>query len=309
MLLVVILGGLLAACGGAVVGVSTTSPSPTPPVQDPIPHPTGPDDLILQVDVTGGLVGPYYFIDEVPSFVLYGDGTLIVDPAGDTTFPGSDLPLPNLQTRHLSEDGIQFVLRAARDAGLLEGDRRLSAVGIYDAASTIFTTVAGQSSVVSAYALGFESSTEPDMTEEVRAARTALYAFWTALRDLDSMIPPDDIDSPNQPYTIERLQVVREIAPDEMRHAEPDSDRELRDWPLDAPLGGFGAPWFHDGMQCGIVSGTDLNTLLSALSGARYDTLWASGDEQWVLILRPVYPDEQGCAPRPSASMAKPQGV
>lgn len=299
-LLVVILGGLPAACGEAVGGAGDTTPTPTPPAQDPITHPTGPDDLVLQVDVTGGLVGPYFFIDEVPAFVLYGDGTLIVDAPGDTTIPGSDLPLPNLQARRLSEDGIQIVLRAARDAGLLEGDKRLTAVGIYDAAFTIFTTVAGgQSSVVSAYALGFESSTEPDMTEDERAARTALHAFWTALRDLDSMIPPDDIVSPKQPYTIERLQIVRRIAPDAMRHTEPDSERELRDWPLDTPLAGFGVPWFQDGMQCGIVSGADLDTLLTALSGATYGTLWASGDEQWVLIPRPVYPHEQGCAPRP----------
>jgi hypothetical protein len=149
-LLVVILGGLLAACGEPVDSRGNTGPTPTTPTtptpsQDPIPHPTGPDDLILKVDVTGGLVGPYFFIDEVPSFVLYGDGTLIVDEPGRATLSGSELPLPNLQVRHLSEDGIQIVLHAARDAGLLEGDKRLNAVGIYDAAYTIFTTVAGRS--------------------------------------------------------------------------------------------------------------------------------------------------------------------
>src|SRR5262245_8903970 len=117
-----------------------------------ISHPTGADDLVLRVEYQGGFVAPEYLLSSVPFWSLYGDGTLILTGPQIEIYPPPALP-PLLRTP-ITEDGVQAILAAAKDAGLMDGDKDFGQMCIADAATTVFTTNAnGRTSVVSAYAL------------------------------------------------------------------------------------------------------------------------------------------------------------
>ena len=117
-----------------------------------IEHPTGANDLILGVAYEGGFVAYEYTLGTTPFWSLFGDGTLIVPGPQIEIYPGP--ALPNLTATPVSEDGIQAILQAAKDAGLMDGDKNYGDMCIADAANTVFTTTAdGSTSVVSAYAL------------------------------------------------------------------------------------------------------------------------------------------------------------
>ena len=85
-----------------------------------IEHPTGANDLILGVGYEGGFVAYEYTLGSTPFWSLFGDGTLIVPGPQIEIYPGP--ALPNLTATPVSEDGIQAILQAARDAGLMDGD-------------------------------------------------------------------------------------------------------------------------------------------------------------------------------------------
>src|SRR4051794_32118420 len=73
------LGALVTAgCGGA----DTDSPagsSTAPPASQSgaIEHPTGPTDIVLRVNTGGGFVPLEFNLKALPSYTLYGDGTVI----------------------------------------------------------------------------------------------------------------------------------------------------------------------------------------------------------------------------------------
>src|SRR4029453_11312592 len=103
-----------------------------------IEHPTGASDLILRVAYEGGFVAYEYTLGTTPFWSLFGDGTLIVPGPQIEIYPGP--ALPNLTATPVSEDGIQAILQAARDAGLMDGDQNYGDMCIADAANTVFTT-------------------------------------------------------------------------------------------------------------------------------------------------------------------------
>ncbi len=117
-----------------------------------IEHPTGSDQLVLRVEYQGGFVPYEYMLKRVPSWSLYGDGTVIVEGPVIEIYPGP--ALPNLLAFTLTEEAVQAILEAAQDAGLMDGDATYGYPCIADAADTVFTVNAdGTTSVVSAYAL------------------------------------------------------------------------------------------------------------------------------------------------------------
>ena len=64
----------------------------------------------------GGFVPVDYMLSAMPSFSLYGDGTLITPGAQIDIYPGPALPA--IQQQQVSEAAIQAILQAALDAGL-----------------------------------------------------------------------------------------------------------------------------------------------------------------------------------------------
>lgn len=78
-------------------------------------HPSGHDDLVVRIEVGGGMGSRESFFSEAPSLVVAGDGTVYL-PAEDGSMSGIVAPLV---TRRLSAEAVQDLLRRAVDDGLL----------------------------------------------------------------------------------------------------------------------------------------------------------------------------------------------
>jgi hypothetical protein len=212
----------------------------------------------------------------------------------------------------LSEAGIQQVLGAATEAGLLAGDASYDNTMVTDLPTTIFTVHAGgKTTTVSAYALGFDA--DPRWTDAEREAIGKLVDFANKTFDLASWIDPANILSPDEAYPITRLQIVARKV--EVINGTPyPGDEELVQepitWPLAMPIAdatpatGLIGP--EDPTRCGILEGEDAATLLAAAAQANTLTPWVSGDTSYFLTFRPLLPDETGCPPQSGVPGATP---
>jgi hypothetical protein len=277
------------------------SPAGTPPTPTPIAHPSEHDALVLRIETSGGLLPPFVLVTELPELSVYGDGTVIVLGPQILIYPPP--ALPNLLQSRITEDGLQLLLREAAAAGLLDGDADYPLPGVYDAPTTFFTVNAGgKRTRVSVYALGLEDPSDPRLTAEQREARQKLAAFAAKARDLTSWLPADAIIERDMPYVITRLQVV--VVPADAPQA-PQSPENIpvssRPWSLPTPLSQIGepAPWVGPTARCAVIaSRKELPRLLEELATANTLTRWESGQQEFVLLVRPLLPDETGCQPR-----------
>ena len=122
----------------------------------------------------------------VPSFTLYGDGRIIVPGPFTMQYPGA--ALPNLQTTVVSEDVIQAMLAAAKEAGLFQNGVDYGQPGVADVGTTTITVNAGGATYTSQiYALGFEDG--GNMTMQQQQARAAINDLQSKLSDPSTSRP------------------------------------------------------------------------------------------------------------------------
>ena len=278
----------LAAAGCA----NGTSPGSSGTGAGTIVHPTGPDQLVLRVEDSGGFVAPTYLFTRLAGFSLFGDGTLLQPGAQIEIYPGPALPAISAQT--ISEDGLQAILRAALTAGL-DHDASytdLGSMGIADASATVFTlTVDGRTHRIEAYALGMEGEERPaGMPVGEWEARRALQAFVTQIGDLASWLPPGSIAGAAAYESTAARLLVGPYAPDDQLPQHPE------EWPLAAPLTSFGEPTAFDaGTTCGVVDGGDWTTVQALARQANDLTPWVSDGHRYAIDFRPLLPDEHSC--------------
>jgi hypothetical protein len=253
---------------------------------DEISHPTGPNDLVLRWEYTGGFVAPESILGRIPSLSLYGDGRLVTEGPQIEIYPGP--ALPNLRSQTISEDGIQAILAAARDAGLMDGDANYPYPCIADAPDTRFTVTAeGKTSVVSATALGGAEGTCPGADLE---ARRELFDFWSKLGNWSTWLPEGSVGA-EEPYTARafRIYVQPYVATD------PSLEQRPIEWPgptlssVDDPVD------MLRGVRCGVVDGDALPAVIDAATKANQLTPWTSDGKDFAVVFRPLLPDESGC--------------
>ena len=195
---VVALAVLVAACSGAGPSVAPSDPpgdlpsgSPTgsPPASPAevgaLEHPTGATDIVLRYDVGGGMMMAGFAASQVPTFTLYGDGTVVFRNAAAEMPPmqGSVMRTNPLRTAKLSEDQIQDLLVYALEvAGLGVARDQYDNPMVTDVGTTTLTIDAGGvKKAVNIYALGMEDVPGvPDMV-----ARRAFGELATRLADFD----------------------------------------------------------------------------------------------------------------------------
>lgn len=303
---------LFAACGSADanLGSSGSQPEPTPtekpastPTPEPVAYPQGANDVVVRIEHTGGFVPLEFLVTRLPLVSLYGDGRILTEGPQIMIYPGP--ALPNLQMGTLNEEGIRMILKAAEEAGLLEGDKHYPLDMIADAATTVFTiTAKGETHTVSVYALdataGPDSIGAPDMPAEELEAREKLAAFQAKMVDYMSWLPETAVAAPQTGYPIERMQIVSQPA-DLYAIGDDSIEPGEAEWPLETPLAEMGEPFeLLEQARCMVLEGNDLDTVLTALQDANQRTRWQSGGEEYSLHIRPILPDEQGCAqPQP----------
>ncbi len=148
-------------------------------------HPTGGSDLVLRIDVGGGFVPVEYNLTQTPTFSLFGDGRVIVTGPMIEIWPQP--AMPNLQQTIISQETMDKLLSAAKEAGLFANDVDYGIPGITDVATTTITINAdGKSYESNIYALGFgetfeqdlgESASDLGLTPEQMEARSAVLGF------------------------------------------------------------------------------------------------------------------------------------
>jgi hypothetical protein len=275
----------------ATLAASCADPAaPTDPPAG-IDHPTDPSQVVLRLSYEGGFVPIEWTLTSFPRFTLYGDGTVITGGAQVAIYPGP--ALPPLIRRSLDEEGIQAILRAARDAGLGERDIETSETGqllIADAATSVFThTADGRTTTASVYALAELADRPEGMSDEEFRLRRSLARFAERLTDLDSWLPAGSL-GPEEPFRADaaRVYVGR-------YRSQPDLEQAPIAWPLgDLRTFGEPSPTFPE-LRCGAVTGEGWATLREAAAQANQLTPWVSGDLQRQVLFRPLLPDESGC--------------
>jgi hypothetical protein len=284
------------ACTGTGTG-ATGEPStdPSPSGSGEISYPTGADDLVLRFRYVGGFAPPSAHLMDMPVVSVYGDGTVIVPGPQLMIYPGP--ALPNLQRATITPAGMQVLLAAARDAGLLGPDAHYDLGGIMDASTAEFTLNAGgRVHTVSAYALMESGGREPEMPgtsdPAVADARARLSLFRGQLASLEALL--DTEIGPWTPFEPESVQLL-------VTAGAPDDGQGLVQqpiaWPLDADLATFGdaLPALMEGQRCGVVTGAELDTLWPLLGDSNALTPWTDGDAAFGIGARPLLPSETGC--------------
>ena len=297
---------VLTACAASGGSSGEPSGSTTPPSSGgtgDIEHPTG-SEAILIVDSTGGFVPVQFMATRLPTFVMLGDGRVIMQGPITLEFPGP--AYPPLIERTLTEKGIQAILQGVEDTNLFTADLELNGAQavVADAANTVFILNAGgQDVTVSIYGLG---ALLPDMeppqgisSAEIDAHRV-LGQLNDGLMTLDSWLPADAWEAEGwQPYEAEAFRLyVRDVTGEPVEGG--DLPEQVREWPTEDDPAAFGAEetFFGDGTRCGVVDGEAGAVWLEELAAANQMTLWTDdGDRRFSVMARPVLPHEDPACP------------
>lgn len=255
-----------------------------------ISHETEPSALLLRWGSEGGFTPSEYQLTNLPSFSLYGDGTIVRPGPQIAIYPGPALPA--LETVRVDEAGIQAILQAAFDVDLdTVGDLAdMGSVGVADAPETVFTLRAGGvDRTVRVYALSELGGRPPGMPDDEYAARQALLRLIDDLGSLERWLPEGSIVAEKAYEPIGSLVFVSPY------RDQADQPRSPIEWPLGTALDGIGDDT-GAGFRCVRISGGDWNDrLLPVATRADQLTPWIDEGRRFHLVFRPLLPDGSGC--------------
>jgi hypothetical protein len=263
---------------------SVSSAGAAPAQHAAISHPTAATRVVLRVSSGGGFVTPQTNLRAIPSFTLYGDGTVIVPGAVIQIYPGPAIS-PLVRSR-LSERQVQALLRRAARAGLLgRGAIDYGTVGVSDMpTTTLLVNAGGKHLERAAYALGATAGGN-GLSDAQARARQALARFIAGL--------PHGLSG-----ALYTPRAVAVYAGPVTGPAQPGANRI--DWPLKRNLATAGTR-VSSGLsyRCISVGGADAKVLLARLRTANELSRWttpAAPGKSYELIARPLLPDEPDCA-------------
>ena len=150
-------------------GTGTTWPAGS------IPHLTGAADVVLRVSDGGGMPLQGWDLTRLPQFTLFGDGRIIVVSGAPSrsTVPGA--PLAELRTMVVSEEVVQAILAAGKEAKLFQNGVDYGEAGPTDQDTTTITINADGTTYTSAiYALGLDRSEGLYVSAEQQKARDVI---------------------------------------------------------------------------------------------------------------------------------------
>lgn len=269
----------LAGCARATVGGASPADVPS--------HPA--DAVVLRVGFEGGLAGPAASATQVPLISVYGDGRVVTQGPTIEIYPAP--ALPNVQVQHVSPADVAKLVRLALDAGVGAGTD-LGVPRILDAPLTRFTVLAdGGTRTTDVPALREAGEDAAGLTAAQRAARAKLVHLLDQLTDLPKTLGSGAVDEA-KPFQGAGLAAIAQQYRANDQSTEPPA-AELA-WPGPAlpgePLGGA------TGLGCVTATGDALAKVLDAAKQANAATRWMSGGKPWSVTLRPMLPDESGCA-------------
>lgn len=252
-----------------------------------IGHPRGSGQVVLRVNSGGGFVPIEVNLRAMPSFSLYGDGTVIVPGVQIQIYPGPAV-YPLMRSK-LSEPQVQALLQRAKAAGLLSpgaidyGD--MGSIGIADAPTTTLVLNAGGRHVRrDAYALGIDPAAGRLSPAQTRARR-ALATFIARL--------PHGLSGGR--YTPRGFAVYAGAF-----RGQPQRGAKPIVWPLKRALATAGKLVSSGlGYRCMSVTGEAAKILLATLRKANEQSQWtarANTSSTYQVIARPLLPGQRACA-------------
>jgi hypothetical protein len=271
-----------AACGSNGPATTTTGSGGA----GSLSHPTAGNEVVLRVNTGGGFVAVTYNLTQEPEFTLYGDGTVIVTGPTIEIYPQPTLP--NLEATKISEDAVQAILSAGREAGLFEANVDYGRPGITDMPTTNITINAGGLTYESGiYALGVDAGA-PGLTLEQQQARAAVSAFVGKVQTLTDFVGQSTPEW--KPFQFSAVALFS-VAVNPASTGSTDVRPNKLEWPL-GDLSTQGEPTQPDGFRKIVVSGQDFTKLQPLLGQATQITIWTSGGHEYNLYFRPLLRDE-----------------
>ncbi|GAA3750958.1 hypothetical protein GCM10022225_39150 [Plantactinospora mayteni] len=276
---------LAAACAREVTGTGDDGPGGG---SGGDAGPANPNAVALRVEQVGGFVAPASRLTWVPTVTIYADGRVITEGPQLAIYPGP--ALPNLQQQRIAQEQVDGLVERARAAGVGTATD-LGRPSVTDVPSTRFTvSSAAGTDKLEVYALAEGAQNASGLTEAQRTARGELQKLLAALTDLAGTLGPDNVEQP-QPYQPEAVAAVAIPwrADDNGLTAPPEVA-----WPGSALPGSPPSSGIDQG--CVEVRGAEATALLATAAKANARTPWTSGGDRWQVGLRPLLPDETGCA-------------
>jgi len=227
----------------------------------PLSRPTGSDEVVVQVMVTGGFVPVGTAVSSVPTVTVLGDGTVITPAPVIAIYPGP--AITPLQSVRVPSGTVDDLVERAGDLVLLEGPLELGQPPVADAPDTIVTITAnGKEHRHVANALGIggrldDAGPPMQISEQAAANRRALRSFV----DRTEALPPGE--APWKPPAI-AVYALGDYKP------EPDLAQPERKWPLTTePATQPTAP--GETIPCTVIDGGDVNVLLDCQRRPKID--------------------------------------
>ena len=272
---------LLSACARAADPAAGPSEDASPGASAS----AAPDALVLRIDRVGGFVAPDQQLGRYPVVSVYADGRVITTGPQIQIYPGP--ALPNLLVQQIDPATVQGLLDKAVRAGVRSG-ADLGQPSVADAPTTRITVAApgGGTSSLEAVALTETQPDDPRLTPAQREARAKLAAFVQEVSDL----PNAQGMPPAQPY---RPTAVAALA---RPYVDPQDGLPKKPAPVAWPGPALPGSMLNGRTGCVTATGADAEKVLAAAKQATQITPWTSGGRRWTVVLRPLLPDESGCA-------------
>ena len=269
------------ACGSDGAQSSPSSDSTLPPVATDDPatgrynHPTGADDVVVSYAELGGFTTREFAFQQTPTVLVSGDGRVFSPGAQIEIYPGPLLPAVQVQT--ITETGIQNLLAAAADAGLLADIDYTIDSNVADASTATVTISAdGDTWTHEAYALGFAGPDGVEPTPE----RQALLAFVTQLSELSKLAGAENL---GETSLFEPTEYAMEATPidDVSAYGADGIEPTIEEWPADVSVR------LVDASSCVTVPAPEIGELLAA---ANQLTFFTDAEVTYQVVARPVIP-------------------
>lgn len=274
----------LAACGDDSAssdqpvdpGETIAPPDPTsaPTTQAPPPtsaagyeHPTGADDVVIEIRYEGGFVPPDFAFGQLPVLLVSGDGHQFVVGPQIEIYPQP--LLPNVVVSDIGDAGIQTLLDLAAEHGLLTEREYERNDMIADAADTVVRISAnGETYEHRAYALGMDADSE-ETGDRAELAAFIAEATAGAATD-DAIFEPENY-------------LVRATPIDDSVDAGYEVEPTLVEWPADSEV------VLADAAECVELPADSVHELFA---DANQLTFFVQDDVTYQLTVKPQLPGD-----------------
>ncbi len=239
---------------------------------------SGEPTVLLEVRDEGGFVPVEFSIGRMPRYVLMTDGTLYGPGMMTLEFPSKLLQAVSVVT--IGESDMANIVQYIEDIGfadIIEERDDSAMVNVADAPDTVVTYFDDEGAhVFSVYALGIAPN-----PGDVRVA-----LLNELVQALDSANTAGTPAGTLEPERIEVLAGIREIPVD------PQFENE-RPWPIEvsfADMAEAGAGW-----RCATLEGEAKDQAMAIFAEANSASSWNDGTNVYSIVVRYLYPHQEGC--------------